>query len=67
MNIGGKHGRSQDINTLDEMRGKEWAVDGSDDRSSVLDGKEEYGNGRVGPGYDGVKVTIDRETDYVRK
>ncbi len=64
--------------TLDEMRDKaargDWNEGASDGRSSVLEGKEAeaYGvpqpphvahapNGR---GYDGVKVTIDREVDY---
>lgn len=55
--------------TLDEMRDKaargEWDANASDGRSSVLEGKDE--NAYVAPGqrgYDGVKVTIDREVDY---
>jgi hypothetical protein len=57
--------------TLDEMRDKaargEWDANASDGRSSVLEGKDE--NAYSPPagaqrGYDGVKVTIDREVDY---
>lgn len=56
--------------TLDEMRDKaargEWNEGASDGRSSIIEGKEgvfdpHAGNGR---GYEGVKVTIDREVDY---
>lgn len=46
---------------LDEVRDKRDWNDGSDGRSSVMEGKE----GEFAPqGYGGVKVTIDREVDY---
>jgi hypothetical protein len=63
--------------TLDEMRDKaargDWNENASDGRSSVLEGKEgeAFGNSQSpthghqqGRGYEGVKVTIDREVDY---
>jgi hypothetical protein len=55
--------------TLDEMRDKaargDWDGNGSDGRSSVIDGKEGEAYGAPNNGrYDGVKVTIDREVDY---
>ncbi|KAG8838816.1 hypothetical protein FRC18_002490 [Serendipita sp. 400] len=84
LNIGGggaaerkaslSHGLGRDgAYTLDEMRDKaskaEWAENGSDGRSSVLEGKEGEAYGVIstpaaGRGYEGVKVTIDREVDY---
>jgi hypothetical protein len=55
--------------TLDEMRDKaakgEWNEGASDGRSSVLEGKEGEAYGvPAARGYEGVKVTIDREVDY---
>jgi hypothetical protein len=63
--------------TLDEMRDKiakgDWNENASDGRSSVLEGKEGEAFGVTstppaaahgGRGYEGVKVTIDREIDY---
>ncbi|KIM22426.1 hypothetical protein M408DRAFT_28733 [Serendipita vermifera MAFF 305830] len=65
--------------TLDEMRDKasrrgDWHEGASDGRSSVLEGKEGEAYGMPQPphvahapggrGYEGVKVTIDREVDY---
>lgn len=75
--IGGIAGMGGGAYTLDEMRDKaargDWNENASDGRSSVLEGKEGEAFGNAPPpvpqqplqrGYEGVKVTIDREVDY---
>jgi len=66
--VAGKDG----MYTLDEMRDKaargDWNEGASDGRSSIVEGKEgvldTHGAPPASRGYEGVKVTIDREVDY---